>query len=206
MHYQINVTQGISGSPSSPNPTVTNPAELASLLQQILEVNRDQAGILRSLAGAQDQTNRWRSFLQRWEQPLPADSRRSFRPFHPGDHRQVGEGWGGIGKRILPSGIPGPLRQQDHPTGHPDEHGGPLGRGVKFQRPTPTIRLNWDDQPTGVPGTRISKRSPLFRFQPIRFPSGTSPRHPGPAGHPGDLAPRRFSPLKPRQLSQPGRH
>lgn len=71
MHYQINVTQGISGSPPSPNPTVTNPAELASLLQQILEVNRDQAGILRALAGAQDQTNRWRSFLQRWEQPLP---------------------------------------------------------------------------------------------------------------------------------------
>jgi len=71
MHYQINVTQGISGSPPTPNPTVTNPAELASLLQQILEVNRDQAGILRSLAGAQDQTNRWRSFLQRCEQPLP---------------------------------------------------------------------------------------------------------------------------------------
>jgi len=71
MHYQINVTQGLSGTTPSPIPSQGVPIELTQLLQQLLEVNREQAGILRNMAGAQDQTNRWRSFLQRWEQPLP---------------------------------------------------------------------------------------------------------------------------------------
>ena len=71
MHYQINVTSGISGTPLSQNPAPGVPLELSNLLQQLLEVNREQAALLRNLAGAQDQTNRWRAFLQRWENSIP---------------------------------------------------------------------------------------------------------------------------------------
>ena len=71
MHYQINVTQAIPGL----NPEVAPPSpaqnDLADVLKQILEVNREQANLLRSMMAAQDQSSRWRAFLSRWEQSLP---------------------------------------------------------------------------------------------------------------------------------------
>ena len=71
MHYQINVTQAIPGL----NPEVAPPSpaqnDLADVLKQILEVNREQANLLRSMMAAQDQSSRWRAFLSRWVQSLP---------------------------------------------------------------------------------------------------------------------------------------
>ena len=72
MHYQINVTQGGGGlrqdAPALPS---GNPLEITDLLRQLLEVQRDQANLLRSLVAAQDHSNRWKAFLNRWRQELP---------------------------------------------------------------------------------------------------------------------------------------
>jgi hypothetical protein len=72
MNFQIDVSSALStpAAESTPGPA---PAvhEVADLLRQILEVQREQLACLRAQAAAHDTTARWRAFLARWSAELP---------------------------------------------------------------------------------------------------------------------------------------
>ncbi len=71
MHYQINVTQGSLPLPQEKPSIPPDATDLTAAIRQLLEVNREQAALLRSMVASQDQANRWRTFLNRWEESLP---------------------------------------------------------------------------------------------------------------------------------------
>jgi hypothetical protein len=47
------------------------PADAADLLRQLLEVQREQLGVLRQQAAQSDGAARWRAFLARWQDEFP---------------------------------------------------------------------------------------------------------------------------------------
>jgi hypothetical protein len=63
----------ISSVPPTPSgPTPAEPAALpVQLLQQILEVQREQLAQLRATAAANDHSARWRALVTRWRQEFP---------------------------------------------------------------------------------------------------------------------------------------
>jgi hypothetical protein len=67
MQFQFDV----SGPPAPVSPPPTDPADLTGLLRQMLEVQREQLGHLRTLVNAHDGAARWRAFLARWRQDFP---------------------------------------------------------------------------------------------------------------------------------------
>jgi len=71
MHHQITVTQSIPAGKMAVPSTTPASSELTDLLKQILEVNREQAQMLRTLVAAQDHSARWKAFLARWQGLLP---------------------------------------------------------------------------------------------------------------------------------------
>lgn len=72
MHYQINVTQGAAAIPQDAQvPGPANGSEITDLLRQMLEIQREQVAMLKTLVAAQDLSGRWKSFLNRWRQSLP---------------------------------------------------------------------------------------------------------------------------------------
>jgi hypothetical protein len=46
-------------------------AEMADLLRQLLDVQREQVAILRAQQAANDNLSRWRAFLHRWAKEFP---------------------------------------------------------------------------------------------------------------------------------------
>jgi hypothetical protein len=73
MNFQIDVTSSYGQKPieapvkadASANP------EVADLLRQILEIQREQLAQQRAAAAAHDQMPRWRMFLSRWHEEFP---------------------------------------------------------------------------------------------------------------------------------------
>jgi hypothetical protein len=70
MHFQFEVFPTLPAGPTSmPAPTAEfGPVEL---LRQLLEVQREQLGLLRTSAAAHDTGSRWRAFLARWQDDFP---------------------------------------------------------------------------------------------------------------------------------------
>lgn len=71
MHYQINVTQGALPFPLEKPGLPADATDLTLAVRQLLEVNIEQAALLRNILASQDQATRWRNFLNRWEESLP---------------------------------------------------------------------------------------------------------------------------------------
>ena len=46
-------------------------AEMADLLRQMLDLQREQVGLLRAQLAASDNLSRWRAFLSRWAEEFP---------------------------------------------------------------------------------------------------------------------------------------
>ena len=46
-------------------------SEVADLLRQLLDVQREQVSLLKAQQAAQDSTSKWRAFLNRWEGDFP---------------------------------------------------------------------------------------------------------------------------------------
>ena len=72
MNFQIDVSSAMS-SASAEATAAAAPAnpDVADLLRQILEIQREQLACLRASAAAHDTAARWRAFLSRWQQELP---------------------------------------------------------------------------------------------------------------------------------------
>lgn len=68
MHFKFDVSTLQFPKPSKEPPPDATPAEL---LRELLEVQREQLGMLRHLVAAQDACARWRAFLARWRKDFP---------------------------------------------------------------------------------------------------------------------------------------
>jgi len=72
MNFQIDVSSALGAPPAQPAGAETpGHPDLADLLRQILEVQREQLACLRASAAAHDTGARWRAFLARWQHELP---------------------------------------------------------------------------------------------------------------------------------------
>ena len=69
MHFQFDVAPPSAASPPTPPPPPAS--ENTELLRQLLDVQREQLGLLRASAAAQDAGSRWRAFLARWQADFP---------------------------------------------------------------------------------------------------------------------------------------
>ena len=49
----------------------TFPTEIGDLLRQILDAQREQVALLRTMVAAQDATTKWRAFLAKWSAEYP---------------------------------------------------------------------------------------------------------------------------------------
>jgi hypothetical protein len=70
MHSQFDVTPYS----SEPLPVAAEPAartEVADLLRQLIEVQKEQVNLLKSSMAAHDNGSRWRAFLARWREDFP---------------------------------------------------------------------------------------------------------------------------------------
>ena len=67
MNFQIDVSSSQSA-PAEPPPEPRAPSEVADLLRQMLEVQREQLAYQRA---AHDMTARWRAYLARWQHEFP---------------------------------------------------------------------------------------------------------------------------------------
>lgn len=67
MNFQMDVTPPVAPAVSPPA-AVEPSSEVASLLKQILEVQREQLAFLRA---AHDASSRWRAFVARWRDDFP---------------------------------------------------------------------------------------------------------------------------------------
>ena len=54
-----------------PEPT-PSAREIADLLKQLITLQQEQVGLLKTQVANQDNSSRWRSFLARWEQEFPS--------------------------------------------------------------------------------------------------------------------------------------
>ncbi len=68
MHFQFDVSPV--GFPA-PEAASAATSDLADLLRQLLEVQREQLAHVRAAAAAQDAGARWRAFVARWRQDFP---------------------------------------------------------------------------------------------------------------------------------------
>lgn len=72
MNFQIDVSSSVPQAPAEPPPSPAQQnAEVADLLRQILEVQKEQLNYARTAAAAHDMTARWRAFLSRWNNEFP---------------------------------------------------------------------------------------------------------------------------------------
>ncbi|HEV3439821.1 MAG TPA: hypothetical protein VG122_20815 [Gemmata sp.] len=59
--------------PPIPLPDLTPPTrEVADLLRQLIGLQQEQVGLIKTQIANQDNSSRWRSFLARWEQEFPS--------------------------------------------------------------------------------------------------------------------------------------
>ena len=70
MNPPIYVTTSDVTLPNQPLPLAGGP-EIAELLRQVIDVQREQLAVLRAQAAAQDGLARWRAFLTRWQGDFP---------------------------------------------------------------------------------------------------------------------------------------
>ena len=89
MNFQIDISSAL---PPAVEPPATPPPvpEVADLLRQILEVQREQLTYARAAAAAHDMSARWRSFLSRWQGEFP-DLSESCRKALPALERSYGQ-------------------------------------------------------------------------------------------------------------------
>ncbi len=72
MNFQIDVSSTLPNAPAEQKPASAAPAgEVADLLRQLLEVNREQLAYQRAAAAAHDSLARWRNYLSRWSEEFP---------------------------------------------------------------------------------------------------------------------------------------
>jgi hypothetical protein len=72
MNFQIDVSSALPGKGAEPTaPETPATQDVADLLRQILDIQKEQLACLRASAAAHDTTARWRAFLARWQQELP---------------------------------------------------------------------------------------------------------------------------------------
>jgi hypothetical protein len=69
MQTQFDVTSY--AAPVAPKPVESSVAEVAELLRQLLEVQRDQLTQMRNHAASQDTSARWRTLMARWRDEFP---------------------------------------------------------------------------------------------------------------------------------------
>ena len=72
MNFQIDVSSSLPQRTAEPHPSSPERGpDLADLLRQILEVQREQLAYQRAAAAAHDMTARWRAYLSRWDDEFP---------------------------------------------------------------------------------------------------------------------------------------
>lgn len=72
MNFQIDVTSALGQTSAEPPAPAPQPStEVADLLRQLLDVQREQLAYARAAAAAHDTTARWRAFLSRWQNEFP---------------------------------------------------------------------------------------------------------------------------------------
>jgi hypothetical protein len=72
MNFQIDVSSTLPNAPSEQKPAAAPPAnEIADLLRQLIEVNREQLAYQRAAHAAHDSLARWRNYLSRWSEEFP---------------------------------------------------------------------------------------------------------------------------------------
>ena len=72
MNFQIDVSSSLLPRTAEPLPPPPERGpDLADLLRQILEVQREQLAYQRAAAAAHDMTARWRAYLSRWDDEFP---------------------------------------------------------------------------------------------------------------------------------------
>jgi hypothetical protein len=70
MNTQFDVTPFASTSPEPPR-DVSPGLEAIHLLRQLVDMQREQVGLLRAMAAAHDGLARWKAFLTRWRDDFP---------------------------------------------------------------------------------------------------------------------------------------
>ena len=72
MNFQIDVSSSLPQRVAEPLPSSPElGTDVADLLRQILEVQREQLAYQRAAAAAHDMTARWRAYLSRWNDEFP---------------------------------------------------------------------------------------------------------------------------------------
>ena len=72
MNFQIDVSSSLPQRTAEPLPNHPDHGpDLADILRQILEVQREQLAYQRAAAAAHDMTARWRAYLSRWDDEFP---------------------------------------------------------------------------------------------------------------------------------------
>ena len=72
MNFQIDVSSSLPQRVAEPLPSSPEYGpDVADLLRQILEVQREQLAYQRAAAAAHDMTARWRAYLSRWNDEFP---------------------------------------------------------------------------------------------------------------------------------------
>jgi hypothetical protein len=69
MQSQFDVTSFVP--PVAPKPAEASNAEVADLLRQMLEMQREQLAQLKHMVAAQDSMARWRALMARWREEFP---------------------------------------------------------------------------------------------------------------------------------------
>jgi hypothetical protein len=71
MNFQIDASATTPQTPAQPVASSGTAPEVAELLRQILEVQREQLAYHRALLAAHDGGAKWRGFLARWQEEFP---------------------------------------------------------------------------------------------------------------------------------------
>jgi hypothetical protein len=71
MNFQVDVSQLVSTPTRAAEPPAPPSSEVADLLRQMLEVQKELLAQQKAAAAAHDMGGRWRAFLARWKDPFP---------------------------------------------------------------------------------------------------------------------------------------
>lgn len=102
MNFQMDITPTVPSAPVQPAPADSS-SEVAGLLKQILEVQREQLAFLRA---AHDASSRWRAFVARWREDFP-DLATSCREAMPQLERSYGALIAELGEHLREQGSDG---------------------------------------------------------------------------------------------------